>query len=161
MRRSPRRGGWVPLVTVLRDTLGDLSPENDRLRYVWPLTYTRPTVKQRLFGAIPFFYTRAGNKKGSPDKTPPAVLDLTAPERDVWNKIFWTALQSILLDPYGMPIKASSRSYQQNISDYRKSHIIRALSVLALYQAVAGPPAFSESGSDVAKRRDDRDLARS
>lgn len=142
---QPARGGWVPLVTVLRDTLGDLSHENDRLRYVWPLTYTRPTVKQRLIGAVPFFYTRAGNKKGSPGKSPPAVLDLTAPERDVWNKIFWTALQSILLDPYGMPIKASSRSYQQNISDYRKSHIIRALSVLALYQAVAGPPAFSES----------------
>src|SRR5688500_12173194 len=31
---------WVPLVTVLRDTLGDYSTENDRLRYVWPLTYT-------------------------------------------------------------------------------------------------------------------------
>ncbi len=135
---------WVPLVTVLRDTLGDLSPENDRLRYVWPLTYTRPSLKQRLTGAVPFFYSRAGNKKGF-SGTPPAVLDLASPDREVWNKIFWTALQSLLLDPYGTPVKASTRSYQQNVSDYRKSHIVRALSVLALYEALEGTSAFSES----------------
>src|ERR1051325_5617168 len=27
----------VPLVSILRDTLGDSNPENDRLRYVWML----------------------------------------------------------------------------------------------------------------------------
>jgi hypothetical protein len=57
------------------------------------------------------------------------------------------ALQSLLLDPYGMPVKASTRTYQQNSSDYRRSHIIRALSVLSLYEAVAGPEtpsAFSQ-----------------
>ena len=79
---------WVPLVTVLRDTLGDLSGENDRLRYVWPLTYTRPTIWQRASGAVPFLYTRVGNKKHSSDKAPPPVLDLAAPDREVWNKIF-------------------------------------------------------------------------
>ncbi|HEV7682234.1 MAG TPA: hypothetical protein VGO68_08945 [Pyrinomonadaceae bacterium] len=140
--------GWVPLVTVLRDTLGDATPENDRLRYVWPLTYTRPTLRQRLSGAVPFLYSRVGNKKSVSEKAPPPVLDLAATDRDVWNKIFWTALQSLLLDPYGIPIKASTRSYRQNSSDYRKSHIIRALSVLALYQAIENPqgtPAFSET----------------
>jgi hypothetical protein len=142
---STEAGKWVPMVTVLRDTLGDLSPENDRLRYVWPLTYTRPTMRQRLSGAIPFLYLRVGNKKHLSQKGPPPVLDLAAADRDVWNKIFWTALQSILLDPYGTPVKASTRSYRNNITDYRKSHIIRALSILALYQAVEGPPAFSES----------------
>jgi hypothetical protein len=136
---------WVPLVTVLRDTLGDLSSENDRLRYVWPLTYTRPNARQRLFSAVPFLYTRVGNKDLSSDNPPPPVLDLAASDHDVWNKIFWTVLQSLLLDPYGTPVKASTRSYRANISDYRKSHIIRALSVLSLYQAVEGPPAFSES----------------
>ncbi|MDQ6653719.1 MAG: hypothetical protein M3Y84_13375, partial [Acidobacteriota bacterium] len=150
---SPEDQKWIPLVTVLRDTLGDLSPENDRLRYVWPLTYTRPTMRQRLSGAIPFLYTRVGNRKHASDKTPPPVLDLAAPDRDVWNKIFWTALQTLLLDPYGTPVKASSRSYQHNITDYRKSHIIRALSVLSLYQAVGGPPAFSDSElSDIQAR---------
>jgi hypothetical protein len=136
---------WIPLVTVLRDTLGDLSPENDRLRYVWPLTYTRPTLGQRLLGAVPFLYSRVGNNGNSSTKAPPPVLDLAATDRDVWNKIFWTALQNLLLDPYGTPVKVSTRSYEHNISAYRKSHIIRALSVLSLYEAVEGAPAFSES----------------
>lgn len=145
---SAKEFKWVPLVTVLRDTLGDLNPENDRLRYVWPLTYTRPTMRQRALGAVPFLYTRVGNKKQASDKAPPPVLDLAAPDREVWNRIFWASLQSLLLDPYGTPIKASTRSYQQNISAYRKSHIIRALSVLALYQALEDPKgeaAFSQS----------------
>jgi hypothetical protein len=136
---------WVPLVTVLRDTLGDLNPENDRLRYVWPLTYTRPTVGQRVLSAVPFLYSRVGNKTNASAKVPPPVLDLAATDRDVWNKVFWIALQGLLLDPYGMPVKASTRSYEHNVTAYRKSHVIRALSVLSLYQAVEGPPAFSES----------------
>lgn len=136
---------WVPLVSVLRDNLGDLDPENDRLRYVWPLTYTRPSLTQRVLGAVPFLYTRAGNQKRVSQGPPPPALDLAAPEGDVWNAIFWTALQNILLDPYGMPVKASTRSYQRNISDYRKSHIIRALSVLSLYQALNNRPTFSEA----------------
>jgi hypothetical protein len=136
---------WVPLVSVLRDTLGDASTENDRLRYVWPLTYTRPSLRQRFSAAVPFLYSRVGNKQNASQKPPPPILDLGATDHDVWNKIFWTALQSLLLDPYGMPLKASTRSYRENSSDYRKSHIIRALSVLSLYEAVAGQAAFSES----------------
>jgi len=143
---TPNDGAnWVPTVSVLRDTLGDSTAENDRLRYVWPLTYTRPTLRQRLSGAVPFLYSRVGNKGSSSHRAPPPVLDLASPDRDVWNKIMWTALQSLLLDPYGTPIKASTRAYRQNLSDYRKSHIMRALSVLSLYQAVDGPPVFSET----------------
>jgi hypothetical protein len=37
----------VPLVSVLRDSLGDSDPANDRLRKVWILTSTRPTPWQR------------------------------------------------------------------------------------------------------------------
>jgi len=135
---------WVPLVSILRDTLGDNDAENNRLRYVWPLTYTRPTIKQRLAAAIPFFYARVGNKERL-TQVPPAALDLAAPENDVWDKIFWAALQNILLDTYGTPIKASTSSYRRNSSDYRRSHIIRALSVLALYQAVKGESVFTQS----------------
>jgi hypothetical protein len=141
---SENNDKWIPLVSILRDTLGDNTVENNRLRYVWPLTYTRPSLKQRLAAAIPFFYARVGNKNKT-TKTPPPALDLASPESEVWNKIFWTALQNILLDPYGTPIKASTGSYRRNTSDYRKSHIIRALSVLALYQEVQGESAFSPS----------------
>lgn len=139
---STNNDKWVPLVSILRDTLGDNTVENNRLRYVWPLTYTRPSVKQKIAAAIPFFYARVGNKNRTAS-TPPPAIDLASPENEVWNKIFWTALQNILLDPYGAPIKASTSSYRRNTSDYRKSHIIRALSVLALYQEVEGQSAFS------------------
>src|SRR6266536_6006619 len=85
---SKENGKWVPLVTVLRDTLGDLNPENDRLRYLWPLTYARPTIKQRISGSIPFLYARIGNNKKASGKAPPPFMDLAAPERQVWEKIF-------------------------------------------------------------------------
>jgi hypothetical protein len=139
---STENDKWIPLVSILRDTLGDQDGENNRLRYVWPLTFTRPTIKQRLAAAIPFFYTRVGSNEKL-TKTPPPALDLASPESEVWDKIFWTAIQNILLDPYGTPIKASTSSYRRNTSDYRRSHIIRALSVLALYQAVKGESAFT------------------
>jgi hypothetical protein len=135
---------WIPLVSILRDTLGDNNVENNRLRYVWPLTYTRSTLKQRLAAAIPFFYTRVGNKERL-SKTPPPALDLASPESEVWDKLFWTALQNVLLDPYGTPIKASTSSYRRNSSDYRRSHIIRALSVLTLYEAVKGETVLSRA----------------
>jgi len=141
---STDNDNWVPLVSILRDTLGDTNPENNRLRYVWPLTYTRPTTKQRLAAAIPFFYGRVGNKENL-TKRPPPAMDLGAPESEVWDKIFWAALQTVLFDPYGTPIKASASSYRRNTNDYRRSHIIRALSVLALYQAVKGESAFTPS----------------
>jgi hypothetical protein len=123
----------VPLVSVLRDTFGDNDPANDRLRYLWMLTYTRPSFGQRLAAAIPFLYQRVGNKH-SANAVPPAVIDLSAPERQVWERFFWTALQRLVLDTYGVPIKASTRAYRQNSGDYRKAQIIRALSVLSLYQ---------------------------
>src|SRR5262249_61350765 len=52
------RGGEIPLLCVLRDTLGDRDTETDRLRYVWVLTSTRPTVPQPAAAAVPFFYLR-------------------------------------------------------------------------------------------------------
>src|SRR6185436_4273176 len=65
----------VPLLSVVRDTLGDDNPENDRLRYVWMLTYTQPTVAKRIASAIPFLYQRVGNKKTA-SGTPSPILDL-------------------------------------------------------------------------------------
>src|SRR5947209_7891498 len=47
----------VPLLSIVRDTLGDNNPDNDRLRYLWMLTYTKPTFGQRLASAIPFLYS--------------------------------------------------------------------------------------------------------
>src|SRR5438270_1311603 len=51
-------GEDIPLVAVLRDTLGEASPETDRLSYVWLLSYEHPNLGQRLLSAVPFFYWR-------------------------------------------------------------------------------------------------------
>ncbi|MGB7924668.1 MAG: hypothetical protein WCF57_15610 [Pyrinomonadaceae bacterium] len=134
----------VPLVSVLRDTMGDSDPENDRLRYVWMLTYTAPSLTQRMAAAVPFLYNRAGNKKRAAKGDPPPIIDLASTGKDVWKKIFWAALQNLLLDSYGFPLKASTRAYRRNIGDYRKAHIVRALAILSLYEAgTNAPPAFN------------------
>ncbi|HEX8774807.1 MAG TPA: hypothetical protein VF735_14640 [Pyrinomonadaceae bacterium] len=147
LRTGESRAADVPLVSVLRDTLGDADTENDRLRYLWMLTYTRPSLTQRLAAALPFFYNRAGNKgRAVGSGAPPPIIDLASTEREVWNKIFWSALQNLLLDAYGFPLKASTRAYRRNVADHRKAHIIRALAVLSLYEAAEGSnPLFTRS----------------
>jgi hypothetical protein len=144
----------VPLVSVVRDTLGDENTDNDRLRYVWMLTYTKPSFGQRLASAIPFLYTRVGNKKHAGKNAPPPLMDLAAADREVWERFLWTALQNILLDPYAMPVKAASRTLRRNLSDYRKAHIVRALAILSLYEAETGAAtAFTPSEmSDIQAR---------
>jgi hypothetical protein len=140
----PHEGGQsaeVPLVSVVRDTLGDENTDNDRLRYVWMLTYTKPTFGQRLASAVPFLYSRVGNKERAGKDAPPPLMDLAGADREVWERFLWTALQNILLDPYTMPLKAASRTFRRNLSDYRKAHIVRALAILSLYEAETGAPA--------------------
>lgn len=127
----------VPLVSILRDTLGDAARENDRLRYVWMHTYTRPTLRQRAASAVPFFYSRVGNRK-SADGVPPAVVDLAGGDREVWQRIFWSSLQTLLIDPVSLSVKASSRTYRRNLDDYRKAHVLRALAILSLYEDETG-----------------------
>ena len=129
----------IPLVSVLRDTLGDADPENDRLRHVWVHGYTSPSVSQRIASAVPFLNRRVGNKQASDaDGVPPHVLDLAAPERDIWKNALWTAAQYAVVDPYGVLAKTSVRAFRRNHEDYRKAHIIRALAVLSLYEAETG-----------------------
>ena len=68
-------GTDVPLVSVLRDSLGDQNPENDRLRYVWVYTYAAPTFWQRAASGVPFLYARVGDKKSATKRgMPPPVI---------------------------------------------------------------------------------------
>ncbi len=134
----------VPLVSILRDTLGDATPENDRLRYVWMHTYTRPTPGQRVASAVPFLYTRVSNKKRAGKGAPPHLLDLAGTRSEVWRRICWNALQTLVLNPYSLTVKTTTHAYRRNADDYRKAHVVRALAVLALYQAESGTePVFA------------------
>jgi len=124
----------VPLVSVLRDTLNDTDPENDRLRYVWMLTYTRPNLTKRLASAVPFFYQHVGNQRDVSGKPPKPIIDLANPEQQTWNRFFWMGMQNVFLDSYGVALKASTRTYRQNASDYRSGHVMQALSILDTFE---------------------------
>jgi hypothetical protein len=129
----------VPLVSILRDTLGDDRPENDRLRHVWMLTYTRPSARQRLASAVPFLYGRVGDKRGVTTKgMPPPVIDLAAPERDVWRRFMWAALRNVFINSYGFAVQSSGGALRRNETQYRKAHLLRALAVVTLYEAETG-----------------------
>lgn len=145
----------VPLVSILRDTLGDADPENDRLRHVWMLTYSRPTAMQRVASAIPFLYGRVGNRKRANTKgVPPPVIDLADPKQDLWHRFMWLALQNVVFNPYGVAAKASTSALRRNSERYRQAHILRALAILSLYEAETGAEsAFTQAESSEIQAR--------
>jgi hypothetical protein len=125
----------MPLVSILRDTLGDNNPENDQLRYVWMLTYANPSLGQKAAALVPFLYSRTTNNDRPGTAPPPPVIDLKPADRGPWNKFFQAVFKNIILGQFGVGIKSSVLQYGQNKSDYRRSAIAKALTVVALYQA--------------------------
>lgn len=125
----------IPLVSVLRDTLGDKKQENDQLRYVWMLTHTRPSREQKVAAFIPFLYSRTANKKSPGTDPPPPVIDLKTGERGPWSKAFQFVFNKLILNEFGVGVKSSVLQYKQNKSDYRNTAIARTLAVLSLYQS--------------------------
>jgi hypothetical protein len=126
----------APLLSVVRDTLGDANPENDRLRYVWMLTYARPTLRQRLAAAVPFLYQRVGNKTNVSAGPPRVLLDVASANRRAWSQFVWFGVQHVLLDTNGLPLKLATRSYRRNWSDYYTAHLAQALSILSIYDGI-------------------------
>ncbi len=129
--------GDVPLLSVLRDTLGTSDPGSVRLRYVWVLTSTKPTLVQRTASALSFIWFRTGGKQHA-DQVPAPVLDLASPTRSVWNNLAGTSLQALQLDGLGVPIRSSTRSYRGNMNDYRKLQVFRALGALEALEREPG-----------------------
>ena len=132
-RSKPREAGAaaqeIPLVSVLRDTLGSSDQDAARLRYVWVLTNTRPTLLQRTASALSFVWFRTGGKQHA-DQVPSPVLDLASPAKSVWSHLAGDGLQAMQLDGRGIPIRSSTRSYRGNFSDYRELQIFRAVAAL-------------------------------
>ena len=133
LRASGQPAPEVPLISVVRDTLGDNDAENDRLRYLWMLTYTEPTLLKRIAAAVPFLYGRIGNQARASNRPPAPLIDLANADRQTWNNIFRLGLQDIVLDNFGIPLRASSRSYRRNSSEYHSEHVAQALSILSVY----------------------------
>ena len=126
----------IPLLSVARDTLGDDSPENDRLRYIWMLTYTEPTLRQRLGAVIPFFYKRIDNKTNSSKDPPPMLVNISSTSRRAWQRMFWLALQNLVIDKQGIVLRSTTRTFSRNRSDYRAAHLTQAFSFLSIYERI-------------------------
>ena len=120
----------IPLVSVLRDTLGDNDPGNDRLRYIWVLTSARPTLLQHAAAFIPFFYWRPDLGKNM-DRKPAAILDLGNTRKVVWNALAQAVVQAAAIDSNGALIRASTRRYRANLSDQRQVNLMEGLAVIA------------------------------
>jgi hypothetical protein len=123
----------IPLLSVLRDTLGDGNPENDLLRQVWVYTYTHPSLRQRAAALVPFLYKGINRKRSSKRAAPPAIIDLSDTENDVWKSMFWSGLTTFpALSPL---VNVVANTYRHNAVKYRTANVFRALAVLSSYQA--------------------------
>jgi hypothetical protein len=120
----------VPLVAVLRDTLGDSDPANDRLSYLWLLTYSHASVGQRMLSAVPFFYWRVGRESRSVSVHTGPLLDLSAPTQPVISRLARDILQWAVLDQMTPPARAFSHAYRANELDYERLHLEEAISYL-------------------------------
>ena len=135
----------IPMVSVLRDTLGDDKPENDQLRYLWMLTYTKGALDQKLAAFVPFLYTRTSNHKNPGSGPPRPVADIRRSDKQLWNTILWIAFTKGALNPIGMAARAPVLQFRQNTDDYRRSAIAQAMSVLSLYESVNGEKVLSDT----------------
>ncbi|MFL6353094.1 MAG: hypothetical protein ACJ74Z_14770 [Bryobacteraceae bacterium] len=139
----------VPLVTILRDTLGDNDARNDRVSYIWLLSYARPNLGQRLLSAVPFFYWRVadGSTSVSINDTAP-LLNLTAPRDPVVSEISRNLLQWTMLDPRTMAIRATSRAYRTNQVDHERLHLEEAIGYLRNAPTAASNSALTQTQLD-------------
>lgn len=124
----------VPLLSILRDTLGDARPENDVFRELWVHTYARPKLIQKAAALVPFLYK--GGLNAEPQvglsSPPPAIINLSDTDGSVWRRLFGSSIARVLID---QPLlKTSVHTYQRNSTAYRRSNLMRALTILSLYR---------------------------
>lgn len=142
----------IPLVAVLRDTLGDSDSESDRISCVWLLPYSRIGAKQNILSAVPFFWRHVSQGAGDGIQNAP-ITDLTRPEHPTLAALGRTLLQWIVLDRNTMPLRAVSRAYRANQLDNERLHLEEAITYLD-----AAP--VSESRSALTQKQVDTIVAR-
>ena len=141
---GPEESKYVPLVSVLRDTFGDETLENDRLRFVWMLTYTKPSTMQKFMAAIPFNYRRWGSKKEAGKTVPPPIIDLNGSNGKIWDTILWEIIRRGWAGPPGDKLKMYWGPIRQNTAEYKRTAIAEALTILSLYEQVQGERVFTD-----------------
>jgi hypothetical protein len=143
----------VPLISILRDTLGDDVKENDKLRDVWMLTYTSPTTLQKITSAIPFFYRRIAQKKDAGKTVPKSIIDLSGGSNELFMTILWEILRRGYLGPAGGKPKMIWGTLRTNHSQYKRSAMAEAAQILSLYEQVSGEKGLTDREFDDIKTR--------
>jgi len=121
----------IPVVSVLRDTMGDSDPANDRLRYVWILTDRRAPWYKHALAALPFLYTRMPSHLPPATRKPNPVLDLSKPGDRSVASLAKTLLQTQAFDPMGAVVRTSTRSYHLNEEYRRQTRVTEAMTALS------------------------------
>ncbi|MEO6052005.1 MAG: hypothetical protein ABIP78_11835, partial [Pyrinomonadaceae bacterium] len=92
-----------------------------------------------------FLYSRTTNKNKIGTEPPPTVTDIQSSNKAAWNKVFWFVFKKLAFNDLRIGVKASALQYRQNASDYRKSAIAGAMTVLSLYQEIEGEKVLSDA----------------
>jgi hypothetical protein len=135
----------LPLLSVVRDTLGRGDREVHRLRYVWVHTYTAPSLRQRVAAGIPFLYNRFGNASVLRNRVPLHLIDLSVPSAPLWKQIRETVLMVLPFYPKPPLFQTTVQTYSRNQSRYKNAQLTRAATVLDLDDpGNSGSPALTD-----------------
>src|SRR4051794_2856603 len=85
----------IPVLAVLRDSLGDPDHRTDRIRYVWLLSSRQPGFHQQLLSALPFFHWHVEAQESHGKHLPKPLLDLRHPTHQLQRKAWETAILSM------------------------------------------------------------------
>ena len=132
----------TPILSVLRDTLGDDDPTNDQLRYLWLLI-------DEKHGRVMRWLT----PKPDLGQMPPPLIDLAAPGKGVWKTALRGIVQLLLLDPGGAGIRISSRTFLSSQAASRTVRLFEAMIImLQLKETAQFGPLTSEEYSRILAR---------
>ncbi len=121
----------LPVVSLLRDTLGDNAAENDRIFYVWLLPSVSRSLPQRMMAGVPFFFWRFGHGPDTVSRRDlHPLLDLNTPQHPLCLRFAAACCNGRLLTRLMMPVRASSRMYRSNDSDNERLKLEEAITYL-------------------------------
>src|SRR3954462_1482532 len=108
----------IPVIAVLRDSLGDPNHGTDRIRYVWLLSSSRPGFQQQLLSALPFFHWHVGAQKSQGKDMPKALFDVRHPTHELQQRAWQTAILRIASGVPELELGAKANPFFANRSDH-------------------------------------------
>ena len=122
--------GEMPVLSVLRDTLGSDDPQTARLRDVWLLTAGNPSLIRRVESALPFLYW-IHTPKPSTSVQPVRLIDFGSTAGQTEGALAAMLIQGSMLDGAGRTLRTTSRSWRMNDAEDRSARAAEAMAALA------------------------------